>query len=187
METKEINLEKKAIKKAKRDRDAFDFLYRKYFSRINNFVFHRVKDKDVKDEIVSNTFFKAMNKIDTFELEQYQENTFSAWLFRIAISEIGNFFRTEKKHRKVKKAIHHNQHDGKEINRQIDFETVCKKLRNLSEYEQNLITLRFFEKLKHKEIANILQQKTNTIRVQIHRTLKKLHKFLEDNNYDKKI
>jgi len=58
MDSKEINLEKEAIKKAKQDRESFEFLYSKYFPKINNFVFHRVKDKCIKEEIVSNTFLK---------------------------------------------------------------------------------------------------------------------------------
>jgi len=185
MEAKNINLEKRSILRAKKDKEAFEFLYSKYFSRINNFVFHRVKDKHIKDEIVSNTFFKAMENIENFNINGYENNNFSAWLYRIAISEIGNYFRNEKKQKRVKEEINKKPDKGSPMKPDIDFETVREKMRELSEYEINLITLRFFEKLKHSEIAGILQEKTNTIRVQVHRALKKLYKLLEGDNHEK--
>ncbi len=38
MDLENIQLEKEAIRKAKRDKEAFEFLYRKYFPKINNLI-----------------------------------------------------------------------------------------------------------------------------------------------------
>jgi len=61
----------------------------------------------------------------------------------------------------------------------LDYDSLKEAIRALPLYEQNLISLRFFEKMKHKEIATVLKQKEVTVKVQVHRTLEKLRDFLQ--------
>ena len=182
MTKSEFQIEKSAIRNAKNDPHSFDYLYQKYFPRINNFIFHRVRDEDIKNEIVSNVFLKAMRKISLFKLKRIETNSFSAWLFRIAINETNDYFRKANRERKIRTRMENRNPISSED--PISFEIVQKKIQYLSFYEQNLISLRFFEKFKHREIAHILGKKENTIKVQMHRTLQKLKKLIEgDINY----
>ncbi|MEA2104294.1 MAG: RNA polymerase sigma factor [Candidatus Cloacimonadota bacterium] len=179
----EFQIEKSAIRKAKSDPRSFDYLYQKYFPRINNFVFHRVKDENIKNEIVSNVFFKAMKKITLFKLKKIRINSFSAWLFRIAINETNDYFRKENREKKIRSQMENRNPIS--FKYPINFDIIQEKIQQLPFYEQNLISLRFFEKFKHKEIAYILGKKENTIKVQMHRTLQKLRKLLEGEiNYE---
>ena len=63
----------------------------------------RVQNRDITEEIVSNVFFKAMKKLYLFK---FQKIPFSAWLYRISISEISNYFRKEKKHSKLNQNLY---------------------------------------------------------------------------------
>ena len=60
----------------------------------------------------------------------------------------------------------------------LDFEIVRAELKNLSNLEQNLITLKYFEKLSYKEIAEIYKKSEGALKVQVHRALKKLRTAL---------
>lgn len=170
--------ERKIILKAKKNIKVFDYLYRKYFPKINNFVFHRVNNEAIKNDIVSNIFFKAMKKISVFRLKNSSDSAFSSWLYKIAINEINQYYRNIKREEKIKNNLKNNPQPVSQTDSEIDFDIVKDKMRNLSLYEQNLIALRFFEKMKNKEIAQILGKKENTIKVQMHRTINKLRKLL---------
>jgi RNA polymerase sigma-70 factor (ECF subfamily) len=171
-----LDPEIKAIKNAKKNIADFDFLYRKYYPKINNFVYHRVREESVKNEIVSNIFFKAMKKIHLFRFFDSRKSSFQSWLYRIAISEINQYFRDETRERKIQGMYKINYNPDPSM--KIDFEIVRAELKNLSNQEQNLITLKYFEKLSYKEIAEIYKKSEGALKVQVHRALKKLREAL---------
>lgn len=170
--------EKKIILKAKKDIKAFDFLYRKYYPKINNFVFHRVNEEADKNDIVSDVFFKAMKRLPLYRFKNSRNCAFSSWLFKIAVNEINQYYRNIKREEKIKNNLKNNPQPVSQTLSEIDFGIVKDKMRNLSLYEQNLLSLRFFEKMKNKQIAQILGKKESTIKVQVHRAINKLRKLL---------
>jgi len=173
-----LESEKKIILKAKKDIKAFDYLYRKYFPKINNFVFHRVNEEADKNDIVSNVFFKAMKRLPLFRFQPAERCLFSAWLFRIAVNEINQYYRNHKREEKVRNKLKNSPQPVSQTDSEINFDIVKEEMRNLTLYEQHLISLRFFEKMKNKEIAQILGKKESTIKVQVYRTINKLRKLL---------
>nr|MDA3813843.1 sigma-70 family RNA polymerase sigma factor [Candidatus Cloacimonadota bacterium] len=62
---------------------------------------------------------------------------------------------------------------------EIDYSLVEKFQIELKPDEQNLISLRFYEKLSNAEIGEILNKKEGAVKVQMHRLLKKLRKRIE--------
>lgn len=172
-----METERERIIKAKKDISEFDYLYSKYFPRINNYIFHRVKDEAVSNEIVSNVFFKAMKKLSYFRFFQSRKSSFSSWLYRIAMNEINQYFRDRKRETVIQKKVNWNYVKGKEI--ELDYEHLQAQLQKLNSNDQNLITLRFFEKLGYNEIAEVLQEKEGTIKVRMHRLLKKIRSKIE--------
>gem|GEM_PF-444294 len=178
--------EKKLILKAKKDISAFGEVYQKYFPKINNFVYHRVNDDATRNEIVSNIFFKAMKYLPKYRFVNEEKCSFSSWLFRIAVNESNQYFRKEKRDQTVKEMLKEKKSNAGKMLIDLDYDSLKQAIQELPLYEQNLISLRFFEKLKHKEIAEILKQKEGTIKVQVHRTLEKLRDFLQgDISYEK--
>lgn len=62
--------------------DAFAPLYDSYFSMIYNHIFYKTRDQSLTEDIVSDTFFKAFDKIDQFSYKT--ESSFRSWLYTIA-------------------------------------------------------------------------------------------------------
>lgn len=167
-----MDKERKMILRAKKDISNFDFLYSKYYPKINNFIFHRVKEESVRNEIVSNVFFKAMKKLAIFRFYDSKNCGFSSWLYRIALSELSQYFHERKREKKIHDNFAWNLPKGTPI--EIDFSIVEKFLTELKDNEQNLITLRFYEKLNYTEIGEIVKKKEGAVKVQTHRIIKKL-------------
>ena len=172
-----MDTDKNRIIKAKKDLQEFDYLYRKYYPIMNNFIFHRVNDEAVRNEIVSNVFFNAMKRLSLFRFLDSRKCSFSSWLYRIAVNEVNQFYRNVKREDRIRESVKWNTVDGDDI--QFNYEIVQRKIAVFKIDEQNLITLRFFEKLSYKEIAEIYNKKEGTIKVQMHRLLKKLRMNVE--------
>jgi len=172
-----LDTEKNRIIKAKKNLQEFDYLYRKYYPIMNNFVFHRVNDEAVRNEVVSNIFFKAMKRLSLFRFLDSRKCSFSSWLYRIAVNEVNQFYRNVKREDRIRESVKWNTVDGDDI--QFNYEIVQRKIASFKIDEKNLITLRFFEKLSYREIAEIYNKKEGAIKVQMHRLLKKLRINIE--------
>ncbi|MBN2829882.1 MAG: sigma-70 family RNA polymerase sigma factor [Candidatus Cloacimonetes bacterium] len=173
--------EKELIKRSKKDISAFDKLYEHYFPLINNYVYHRVNDESIRYEIVSNTFYKAMTNLSSFQW--LHTCSFSAWLYRIAINEIRQHYRQNQRMAKIENKIVLNQLPiGSEDIAKPDYQRVKQAMLTLKPEEQDLLSLRYFEKKKFQEIAEILNVKEGALKVRMHRILNKLRERLEGEN-----
>jgi RNA polymerase sigma-70 factor (ECF subfamily) len=171
--------EKEIIMQAKKDYQAFDYIYEKYMPQIFQYVMYRVYNREVAEDIVSVVFFKAMKNLQLFK---WRKIPFSAWLYRIAFNEICNHAKKEKKQEKIRKNILKEDPDmAYEPNYQSDdrsFKFVHEYLNKLSLKDQDIITLRFFEKKSFSEISQITGKNESTLRVNLHRALKKLESIM---------
>ncbi len=170
-------MDKDQILKAKTDIRYFDKLYEEYFPAIFRFVIVRVSNRDIAEEIVSNVFYKAMSKLHMF---RWRSIPFSAWLYRIAISEISNYFRKEKRQWKIEQQVFDEVDVFKEEEEYFSYEFVHQYIKQLPQKDQDLIYFRFFEKRSFSEIAEIVGKKENTLRVNLHRALRKLEKLIPE-------
>jgi len=172
-----LDREREMILNAKKDINQFDYLYSKYYPKINNFIFHRVNEESVRNEIVSNVFFKAMKRLSIFRFYDSRNCGFSSWLYRIALSELNQYYYERKREKRIHYNFEWNLPKGEPI--EIDYSLVEKFQMELKPDEQNLISLRFYEKLSYAEIGEILNKKEGAVKVQMHRLLKKLRKRIE--------
>jgi len=172
-----LDQEREKVIQAKKDLKEFDYLYRKYFPKINNFVYHRVNNESDRHEIVSNVFFKAMKKLSLFRYLDSKNSSFSAWLYRIAVNEINQFYRNLKRGEKIVEMHEFNKVEGADMS--INFELVQSKMKMFKQEDQNMIALKYFEKLSYKELGDIYKKSEGAMKVKMHRLLSKLRDSLE--------
>ena len=85
--------EKTLVEEAKKNSQAFSILYEEYYSKIFGYILKRVSDVELAQDITSETFIKALEKIWSFK---WRGISFSSWIYRIASNEIVNFYRKKK-------------------------------------------------------------------------------------------
>ncbi len=175
------------VLKAQKDLSAFDYFYRKYFRMVNNYVFHRVSDETVRNEIVSDVFFKAMRKLNTFRLLDSRNCRFSSWLMRITINEINMHYRKSGKTQKltdsvkIEEEISNSTHiDDVDFPEYNEIKTI---INTLPEKDRDLIALRFYQKLSYSEIAEVMKKSENSLKVKMHRLLKKIRNGVNHERY----
>ena len=170
--------ERELVLRAKKDISAFDQIYEMNFQKIFRFVMTRVNNRDIAEEIVSNVFYKAMSKLHMF---RWKSIPFSAWLYRIAANEISNYFRRQKRGGKIAdRVMVEMEVEAPPEEEPISYEFIHAYIKQLPEKDQDIVVLRYFEKLSFAEIAEITGKKENTLRVNLHRALKKLESLIPE-------
>ena len=179
--------EKALVEKAKRDPQAFGLLFEKYYDRIYLYILHRTADKDLSEDLTSETFFKALDKLWTF---RWMSLPFSAWLYRIATNEVNGYYRKNKKIRREslnnvedeKSPESVNSFDKEESSEKV-FVQLHKAISSLKPKYQEVVVLRYFEEKSIKEISVILDKAEGTVKSLIHRALTKLENLIDKELY----
>jgi RNA polymerase sigma-70 factor (ECF subfamily) len=163
------------------DRAAFASLYRMHYERVFRYCCRRLFNRDAAEDVTSEVFFRVMRTISTFE---GNSNSFRNWLYRIATNAVNDHLKTAKRRSETITNAAQEHDCGHAFDTESDNELQKKNLAvkqvllSLKPKYQTVITLRYFEKMKLIEIAEILGQNPATIRTQLARALSKLRKEL---------
>lgn len=186
-----VNLEqeKQMVAEARKDSEAFGKIFDAYYSKILNYILKRTGDVALSQDLSSEVFLKAFNKLWQF---QFKGVSFGAWLYRIANNEIRMHFRGKKIIISLEDLFENSGFDipdsdlREEIleaeaafERHEDFLKIQKHIKTLPLQYQEVIALRFFEEKSLLEIAEILGKKEGTIKSLLSRGLQKLRDAMQ--------
>jgi RNA polymerase sigma-70 factor (ECF subfamily) len=172
------------IERAKTDSETFGQLYERYYDRIYNYVYYRTGNADDAEDLTARIFERAMNHIGRYEDKGVP---FSAWLYRIAHNLVANFHRDRSRRRIIALddiAQWHVGEEDPEFATQIieDKEALLKAIRRLPADRQELLILKFVERLPNAEIGDIMGRSEGAIKSLYHRTLLSLRDEFEANS-----
>jgi RNA polymerase sigma-70 factor (ECF subfamily) len=178
------------IQQARTDPRAFVHLYDHYFPRIHAYVRYRVHGQQDAEDIIAEVFLKAMRGLSGFKWRH--ENSFAAWLFRIAHNLIADYYRRREQVEIVEIALNPGASASgngsknaatltscalrpeEALTQQETFQQMQALIETLSPRRREVITLRFFGGLRNKEIADILDLDERTIASHLSRGLRDL-------------
>lgn len=156
----------------------FSEIYSMYYKRLYLIAYSITRDRYFAEDIVQETFIKAMNKLDSIE----EERKMGAWLSVIATRTAIDFIRREKKRSAVLMDQETLEFIGKEMNQNVLqeveasclFDSIRSAASKLSHEQQGLLSLKVLKGLKEEEIAHLLQLNPCTVKTKIYRARKKL-------------
>ena len=155
---------------AKGNNEAFDVLLQRHQSRVFNYIFQMVKDRDLTEDIFQETFVKA---ITTIRQGRYTETgKFSAWINRIARNLVIDFFRQEKAEAAVsaddenfdvlnRKELSEDTVEDLMIDNQIRAD-LRRLIKHLPASQRQVLVMRYYRNLSVKEIAEATGVSINT-------------------------
>jgi RNA polymerase sigma-70 factor (ECF subfamily) len=166
---------------AKDDSAAFGELYTRYVKRIYNYVYYRTGNHHDAEDLTSRVFFRAIAHID-----QYTDRgvPFSAWLYRIAHNLVANWHRDRGRQRVVPLDDHLVTGAGPDMPEIVtesdeEQERLLASIRDLPAERQQLLILKFVERLSNAEIGAIMNRTEGAIKSLYHRTLLSLRDSLD--------
>jgi len=155
------------------DAEAFSALYERYIGRIYNYIYYRTGSPVDAEDLTARVFYRALGHIGAYR------NTgvpFSAWLYRIAHNLVANWHRDNKRRKEVPLEDHYHlfprsDHPESTLVNNQEMEDLMAAIRTLSPERQQLIILKFVERLSNAEIAIIMSRSEGAIKSLYHRTL----------------
>jgi len=171
------------------DESALATLIERHQSKIFGFIYSKVADRDVSDDIFQDTFIKV---IKTLKSNSYnEEGKFLPWVMRIAHNLVIDYFRKNKKmplFRETEEfSIFSIMTDNEPtIENQIitnQVETDLKRLiEELPDDQKEVLVMRMYQDLSFKEIAELTGVSINTALGRMRYALLNLRKVIEKNN-----
>lgn len=174
----EIQAEYLLIEEAKKEPSRFGKIYERYYQQIFLFVFKRVGEDENTADICSQVFLKAMLSLKKYK---FQGVPFSAWLYRIAINEINQFFRKSNAQRVISmdgQNLVEMAEEVEEDHSEANIQYLLQTLQKLSTDEVQFVELRFFEKMSFREIAAVYGITENNAKVRMYRLTNKMKKLM---------
>lgn len=146
-------------------------LFNEYHEAIYRFTFFKVGNKEVAEDIVSTVFLKALEKSETFNPTKASEKT---WLFTIAANTVKDHYKTYRHTKDIEDCYDlQSEEDVRDsVYRSDKKESVHRAMHKLNAKQRQLIILRVWEELSFDEIAQIVEQKTASCKMQFYRSLK---------------
>ncbi len=166
-------------KASKGDSVAFGQIYDMYFDKVYRFVYFRVNHREAAEDIVSDTFIRAWDKLSGIS----SPNAFSGWIFQIARNLVIDYYRSRKEN--VDLAILENilVYEDNIVDRaNLSFQqkALLELVSRLTPQQQQVLKFKFFEDLNNPEIAVILNKTEGAIRVIQHRAIAELKRSLNE-------
>lgn len=170
------------------DESALSVLITRHQSKIYGFIYSKVNDRDLSDDIFQDTFIKV---IKTLKTKSYnEEGKFLPWVMRIAHNLVVDHFRKVKKMPFQRETEEYSIFDfmtdnAPTIESQIITEQVeldLKRLLNkLPEDQKEVLLMRMYQDLSFKEIAELTGVSINTALGRMRYALLNLRKVIEKN------
>ena len=186
LSAEELRKEQELIEEAKTRPEAFRPLYDRYYPVMFRYVYNKLRDKEQTADLTSQIFLKALLNLPKYK---NQGVPFSAWLYRIAKSEVGQYFRDEKKQPVVvvdEALFAEIAEEGADLALEHWQGQLAAALQHLALEEIHLLDLRFQEEKAFKEIGQILGITENNAKVKTYRLLDKLRRLLKLDTQRKK-
>jgi RNA polymerase sigma factor (sigma-70 family) len=154
----------------------FSFFYKKYFPKLIYYTSQMCKDPQKAEDISTESFLIAFEKIDKYDKEKSQ---FSTWLFTIARNLMLQDIKTSKKTMSLDIEIDEEGTTMKDFLQEEESqeylydlttkkaEIMKKHISKLKEPYRSVIQMREIDKMQYKDIADKLGKNLSTIKSQI--------------------
>lgn len=161
---------------ARRDPQAFGALYERYVGKIYSYLYYRTGNAHDAEDLTARVFQRALANLDRYTSRGL---LFSAWLYRIAHNLLANWHRDQgrRQHLPLTDATLADlptlRADAPEAvaERRQERAALLAAIRRLPEERQQLVLLKFVDRLSNAEIGAILNRSEGAVKSLYHRTL----------------
>jgi len=166
--------------------ERFGLLYDSYFKKIYNFIFYRTLCKEIAEDLTSQTFFKALQGINSFNSQKGPARTerfsarsggqFSSWLYRIAKNNVVDYYRSRRNEIDIEDVW--DLKDDGDLRASIENKERVAKineyLKLLKPEHRQIVIMRVWDEMSYSEIAQILGKSEDNCKVMFSRVIGKI-------------
>ena len=172
------------------DRAAISQLIDRHTHRVRDYIRMMVKDNDVADDILQETFIKAVRVIDE---GRYSDNgKFLSWILRIAHNQVIDHFRAQRQDKSVSESDAGYDMLGtlkfaeRTVEDSLVSEQIERDVRSLVDLlpaeQREVVMMRYFSGLSFKDIAEQTDVSINTALGRMRYALINLRRMIKEKN-----
>lgn len=170
------------------DENALSILIKRHQSKIYGFIYSKIQDRDLADDIFQDAFIKV---IKTLKSQSYnEEGKFLPWVMRITSNLIIDHYRNNKKMPMQRETEEFPLFDRIRdnsltienllIKNQVELD-IKKLIQELPEEQKEVLMMRFYQDMSFKEISEMTNVSINTILGRMRYALVNLRKVIKKN------
>lgn len=156
------------------DKDAFGQLYDLYVDRIYRYVFFRVTDENIADDLTAIVFMKAWENLDRYRISS---KPFVAWLYTIAHNAVIDHYRTSRSEAGLDEAMSLRSPEplpDEQSEMASEGEALKRALQQLTPAQRDVVAMRLIQGMDTDEIAHRIGKTAGAVRALQMRALRTL-------------
>lgn len=153
----------------------FEKMYEEYVDDIYRYLFVRICDKQVAQDLTAETFMRGWARLDSFDFKQPRP-----WLYTIAHNALMDYWRKKKPLplEESEGVIAEGRSLEDEVDAGIAVEKIQSALAQLPDEMQSIITMRFMLGYSAKQTADSLGISEGSVRIIQYRALKRMRELM---------
>ena len=170
------------------DENSLEILIHRHKSKIYNFIFSKVLDRDTAEDVFQETFIKVIRTLKNGSYNE--EGKFLSWVMRISHNLIIDFFRKSNRMPKFQPSDDYDifqfindadpNVESKLINQQV-VDDLKKLILQLPNDQKEVIKMRLYKDMSFKEISDVTGVSINTALGRMRYAIINLRKIVEKN------
>jgi RNA polymerase sigma-70 factor (ECF subfamily) len=152
-------------------------IYRRHSQQVYSYIYFRLGDQHAAEDLAADVFVKALAGIKGYS---WRGTPLLAWLYRIAHNVTADYRKTTQR-----RALRHVNGDGYEVEDKVDRigrsdarRDMLGAIRALTDEQQQVVILRFYQGMSNAEVANIMGKQEGAVKALQTRALRSLRRVL---------
>ena len=168
--------ERALVSAARTDPRAFAELYDYYLPRIYGFIYRRIQERDVAEDITATTFQRGL---EALRRGTFRNDSFGGWLYRVAANSVVDHVRAGTRVVPMDESTPFDAEPSlAAFTASLERDELRAAMHRLPEGHRRLLLLRFFDDLDTDEICAVLGCSRRTFAVKLHRAIAALRSVM---------
>lgn len=152
---------------------AWENLFRKYYNEALLYVFSFCHNRALAEDLVQEAYMRAIRSIDE------EKNGFKFWLFKVCRNLYFDTLRKNKKVEAITSDMPSNESLVDDVIQKDEYRALYKAISLLKDDFREIVRLYYFDSMSVKEIASIVDESVDNVKIKLYRARLKLKDILE--------
>lgn len=160
----------------------FEEIYENYRDKIFKFIYYKVSDADLADDLTNDVFVAVYKNLHTYDANK---SFISTWLYAISYNRLKNYYKSRKATEySIEYMLEMNIVPHPELHDPLEQEELRLMLKNamqkLPERNRKIILMKYYWGMTSREIGRNLNITPGNVRIILKRSLSTLNKMLNN-------